>query len=240
MFIDASRLIFIGAAFLFGIRHGIDWDHIAAISSLTGATPKEKQFLTNLLYISGHAIVVVVLGLFSIQLGITLPQWIDLVMEPIVGLTLIFLGGYLLFILFYAKKVRLMSRWMFLYHFFNKIKHSIGKQMGKEEAATVSHNKEKKQSSKNHAFVIGMIHGIGAETPTQLLLFLTIVGVSGKGNGLILLLFFLSGLFLSHILLCFSIMFGYEKVQKRVFLYKSFGFVFGVINIGVGLLFIFR
>jgi hypothetical protein len=44
------------------------------------------------------------------------------------------------------------------------------------------------------AFGIGMIHGVGAETPTQVLIFLTAAGVGNKGTGLLLLACFLIGL----------------------------------------------
>ena len=39
-----------------------------------------------------------------------------------------------------------------------------------------------------------MLHGVGAETPTQLLIFLTAAGSGGKGAGLLLLVCFLLGL----------------------------------------------
>jgi hypothetical protein len=45
------------------------------------------------------------------------------------------------------------------------------------------------------AFGIGMIHGVGAETPTQVLIFLTAAGVgNNKGAGLLLLACFIIGL----------------------------------------------
>ena len=48
------------------------------------------------------------------------------------------------------------------------------------------------------AFGVGMIHGIGAETPTQVLIFLAAADAGGKGSGLLLLGCFLIGLLSSH------------------------------------------
>ncbi|MGZ8439125.1 MAG: hypothetical protein ACXWXR_11395, partial [Candidatus Limnocylindrales bacterium] len=137
--------------FLLGIRHGIDWDHIAAISDITSTTAAaglaeaahEGQHLTasghahyhggepelrahdsgpgaatlapnmavrpalertrfvseqtqairlGTLYALGHALVVVVLGLFALAFGALLPEWLDPVMGRIVGFTLVALG----------------------------------------------------------------------------------------------------------------------------------------------------
>ncbi len=51
------------AAFLFGFRHGIDWDHIAAITDITGSQEDRRQsMLFGTLYELGHATVVFELG----------------------------------------------------------------------------------------------------------------------------------------------------------------------------------
>ena len=51
------------------------------------------------------------------------------------------------------------------------------------------------------AFGVGMIHGIGAETPTQVLIFLAAAGAGGKLVGLTLLGCFLVGLLTSNTLI---------------------------------------
>jgi len=49
-------------AFWFGFRHGIDWDHIAAISDITSSQEERRQsMLYGTLYALGHASVVFVL-----------------------------------------------------------------------------------------------------------------------------------------------------------------------------------
>jgi hypothetical protein len=51
-------------------------------------------------------------------------------------------------------------------------------------------------------FVVGVIHGLGAETPTQLLLFLLAANLGGTWVGLLGLLVFIVGLLVMNTLMC--------------------------------------
>ena len=79
----------IGTGLSLGLRHGIDWDHIAAITDVTSTQGNRlKAFGLGTLYALGHAVMVVLLGLMAIWLGTTLPNGIDRYMETAVGITL--------------------------------------------------------------------------------------------------------------------------------------------------------
>jgi high-affinity nickel permease len=55
------------AALAFGFRHGIDWDHLAAISDIAGSqTRARRSVVLATLYALGHALVVVLLGVLAI------------------------------------------------------------------------------------------------------------------------------------------------------------------------------
>ena len=101
-------------AFGLGLRHGIDWDHIAAIADLTGSSSDRRRgFVLSLWYAVGHAAVVLVLGGALILAGATIPESLDTWMGRVVGLTLVLLGGYLVIDLVrQGPDVRLRSRWM--------------------------------------------------------------------------------------------------------------------------------
>ena len=64
----------IGLAFtalLLGLRHGFDWDHIAAIADLTGTAENRKRgMFLSLLYAVGHGVVVFALGVLAIIFGL--------------------------------------------------------------------------------------------------------------------------------------------------------------------------
>ena len=75
------------SAFFFGFRHGIDWDHIAAITDITSTQDtRGKSMFFGTLYALGHALVVLVIGSLAILVGESLSRdrhhdgedrWID-------------------------------------------------------------------------------------------------------------------------------------------------------------------
>src|SRR5438093_9481200 len=93
--LDAGLLI---SAFGFGFRHGIDWDHIAAITDITSSqeSPREGLYFGTL-YALGHAVVVFVIGLVAILAGKKLPDSVDEIMGRVVGVTLLLLGVYVFY-----------------------------------------------------------------------------------------------------------------------------------------------
>ncbi len=118
---DAARtgfgLALFFSAFAFGFRHGIDWDHIAAITDITSSQRSVRaglRFAT--LYAAGHAVVVFVIGILAIVAGESLPDSIDSAMGRVVGFTLIILGVYVIYALIrYRGEFRLRSRWMLIF-----------------------------------------------------------------------------------------------------------------------------
>src|SRR5438309_3056041 len=111
------RLGLIATAFGFGFRHGIDWDHIAALTDITSSQDESRRsmfFAT--LYALGHALVVFTLGFFAIVLSEQLPDSVDAFMEHVVGLTLIVLGVYVFYALLrHGRAFRMRSRWMLVF-----------------------------------------------------------------------------------------------------------------------------
>ena len=97
-----------------GLRHGIDWDHIAAISDLTGSSESRRQgWWLSLWYALGHAAAVFVLGVAAIAAGSAIPEGLDVWMGRFVGVTLVILGVWLLVDLVRRRDdFRLRSRWM--------------------------------------------------------------------------------------------------------------------------------
>src|SRR5438876_3159375 len=111
------RLGLVVAAFWFGFRHGIDWDHIAAITDITSSQESRRQAIEfGTLYALGHALVVLTLGSLAIVAGENLPSSVNDVMTRIVGVTLLLLGVYVFFSLIrHGRDFRLRSRWMLVF-----------------------------------------------------------------------------------------------------------------------------
>ncbi len=85
------------STFGLGLRHGLDWDHLAAITDITGAeADRRRSAMLAMLYALGHGVAVMTLGVLAITAGERLPDWIDPFMERLVGVTLLVLAVYLL------------------------------------------------------------------------------------------------------------------------------------------------
>jgi high-affinity nickel permease len=158
---NSDSLLFVNA-FLLGLRHGCDWDHLAAISDIIGTTRSVKLSTS---YVVGHATVVVLLGAAVILAGNFMPSWLEAVAEKLVGVTLVALGGWL--------------AWNIL-----RAQQSFDVPMRSYGLATT--------------FGVGMIHGVGAETGTQMLLLASVGGAGNTVLAICLLAAFVVGLLISN------------------------------------------
>lgn len=97
-----------------GLRHGVDWDHIAAIADLSGnAENRRRGFILSMAYAVGHGAVVFLLGTAAIAFGLAIPAGLDEWMGRIVGVTLVLLGVWIITeLLRKGQDFRLRSRWM--------------------------------------------------------------------------------------------------------------------------------
>jgi high-affinity nickel permease len=284
-------------ALTLGLRHGIDWDHIAAITDITSTTaaaeaatehheldhrldaehahghggPSElaahgvdrtepghlaqahpvtrrrlmgeqrRAMLLGTLYALGHALVVVALGLAALLFGGVLPHWIDPIMGRVVGITLLVLGIWVFYSLYqYARhgsEFRLRSRWMLA---FASIRYAWRWLAARLHGHTHVEPVEMSSYGARTAFGVGMIHGIGAETGTQVLLIAAIGGAAGAGLGIPMLLAFVIGLLVSNSAIVLVTATGFVASQLRERIYVAVGVLAGVFSVVVGTLFLFQ
>jgi high-affinity nickel permease len=205
--VDSSnlRLALLSAAVL-GFRHGLDYDHIAAITDISSVQAKARDALRyGSLYVAGHATTVAVLGAVAVGFRVSLPSASDRWAERLVGVTLLTLGIYVLGTFFRpsphnharprTRITLLVNGLLWLYWRLSKIFGGT-----RVEAPQVF----KDGYGTSSVFVVGVIHGLGAETPTQLLLFLMAANLGGTAAGLLGLLMFIVGLLAMNTLMCAS------------------------------------
>jgi high-affinity nickel-transport protein len=89
------------------------------------------------------------------------------------------------------------------------------------------------------AFGVGMIHGVGAETGTQVLLIAAVGGAASAGLGIPMLLAFVAGLLISNFAIVLISTFGFVASQTRERIYVAIGFVAGVFSLTLGLIYVF-
>jgi|SRR6185437_5452747 len=191
-------------AAVLGFKHGFDYDHIAAISDITSVeTDRRRAMRMGLLYVGGHAATVAVLGSFVILFQTSLPRAIDNWAERAVGLTLVVLGIYVIGTLFRAgTHAHPKSRVMLLVGAYRWVDWKIREML---QDGKVERPQEVNWSyTKKSAFFIGVIHGLGAETPSQLLVFLIAANLGGIRRGFLGLGMFLAGLLLMNTLMTAS------------------------------------
>lgn len=88
------------------------------------------------------------------------------------------------------------------------------------------------------AFGVGMLHGIGAETPSQVVLFATAAGVGGRLGGATVLAAFVAGLFLGNSLLATISTLGFGAGKKVPLLYTIMAGTTALVSVGVGTLYV--
>ena len=294
--VDLGLLV---TALLLGVRHGIDWDHIAAITDITSTTAAagmgdaahagqhrdisghahghggdlemrahdagpggatlapalatrptvgRTRFLSDqadairlgTLYALGHGLVVDHPGpggdrIRGAPAGLARPAHgpdrrvhpgrprrvgplLDLSLRP---------GG---------RAFRLRSRWMLV---FDGIRYGWRRLQARLHGHEHVEPLEMSSYGARTSFGVGMIHGIGAETGSQVLLIAAVGGASAAGLGVPMLFAFVIGLLLSNFVIVLISSASFVSSQARERLYVSIGAVAGLFSLFVGTIFLF-
>lgn len=305
-------------AFLLGLRHGFDWDHIAAIADLTGTAESRKRgFFLSFLYAIGHGLVVFVLGVCAIIFGLAIPEGLDAWMGRIVGLTLIALGAFVLYDLVRnGRNFRLRSRWMLIIggafaglrrvqkgrkisvdhdhphphehdasdaateheaahahdhahnssssyaevdetidltepvpadagrrSFFGRDRSGGEALAGHRHTHTHAHGHSHQLALPDTATAsygggaatgIGMLHGVGIESPTQIAVFVASSAAVGWGFGVTLLLLWVVGLIVANGVLAVLAGAGVLKAESNFGVYAGLAIIVSIASIGLG------
>ena len=202
-------------------------------------TEQRRALLLGTLYALGHASVVAGLGLLALTFGAVLPDWVDPIMGRIVGLTLVLLGAWVFVSLYqYARHgtaFRLRSRWMLV---FDSVRYAWRRFQARLHGHEHVDPIEMSSYGARTAFGVGMIHGIGAETGTQVLLIAAIGGAGGAGLGIPMLVAFIVGLLASNSVVVLITATGFVASRVRERLYLAIGVVAGTFSLAIGLLFL--
>ena len=84
------------------------------------------------------------------------------------------------------------------------------------------------------SFVIGMVHGVGAETPTQLILFTSAAGVAGSWAGMGLVVTFVVGLLMGNLILTAIVTGGSAASGRMPLVYMALGATTALLSLWVG------
>ena len=301
----AGTAAILGGALALGIRHGIDWDHIAAITDITSAsaatvdrreaalgrepgvmltdesthrltaafagalpaggqatneaepgpgarrsgtfwrTQRQPLYLGSM-YALGHGSMVIVLGLAAILFSEILPDWLDPIMESVVGVTLILLSLYLFYSLYRffrgGGEFRIQSRWMLVFSLvrngFHRLTHRARGTAGHGHDHHEHASPDSLQYGPRTAYGIGLIHGIGAETGTQVLIIGAAVGAGSRTMGIATLFVFVIGILIANSIVTVVTTAGFVSANKRQVIYVVVGAFAAVFSLVVGVVFL--
>lgn len=194
---SALELALLSCALL-GLRHGFDYDHLAAITDITSVQRTWREGMKlGLLYALGHAFTVALLGGAVIFLHLRLPERMDAVGEKLVGATLIVLALYVM--VAFLRRSKSTGHWHAVpasrialliagtrYGFW-RLRRFFGSENPQPDPFAFRYDR-------SSVFLVGIIHGLGAETPSQLMLFLLAANLGGTSRGFLGLLCFIAGL----------------------------------------------
>jgi high-affinity nickel permease len=228
-----TLMIALFTAALLGFRHGFDYDHVAAITDVVSVQSSRRVAMKlGMVYALGHALMVAALGFLVIVLGIRLPASVDRLAERLVGLTLLLLGAYIISTLVFQPSHHLpKSRYMLLHEGYHRAKLAFSR---REQGAY----SPPQSFSGRSVFVVGIVHGLGAETPSQLMIFLLAANLGGALLGMAGLGMFLAGLLIMNALMTASAAGVFGVSRRRPNVRRAFFALTGVYSLVMGFLFI--
>ncbi len=232
----------IGSCLVLGLRHGFDYDHLAAISDITAVQRNWKSGLRlGMTYALGHAVMVAALGAAVLELHVGLPEGLDHWTERLIGLTLIILGfGVVAGILRKGAHSHQHSR------IESRLAIAINGLIWAAWRVRRTFNPTLQQPQRfqwmyngKSVFLIGVLHGIGAETPSQLALFFLAKSLGGTGNGMMGLAAFCLGLVAMNGLMTASIGGAFKTGAFHPRFYHVIAWMGAAYSFIIGVIFLF-
>jgi hypothetical protein len=158
LFSGASLLVALGIAFVLGLRHASDPDHLVAVTSLVAAEDGDTRKATRLgaWWGAGHAGMLLLIGLPLIFLKSQLPAWLESAAEKAVGVVILVLA------------TRVIVKWMR-----GDYRSSAHAHHGRQRHLRRGHGTGHRHvavRSPAQALSIGMLHGLAGTGAVVLLL----------------------------------------------------------------------
>jgi high-affinity nickel permease len=185
--LDTELLTILGLGLVLGLRHALDSDHLAAVSTILAQRPSFRASgMIGFSWGLGHTAVLLVVGTVVLVLRVSIPESVALAAEFGVGAMLVFLGGIL--------AVRLVrERWHMHRH-----NHDDTQHMHLHSHALVEdHGHGHWWRASIRPFGIGMVHGLAGSAA---LLLIVLSSARSVSEGLIYIVIFGLGSILGMVL----------------------------------------
>jgi ABC-type nickel/cobalt efflux system permease component RcnA len=169
----APLLVALAIAFVLGLRHASDPDHLVAVSSLVAADDGDVRAATRLgaWWGAGHALTLLVVGLPLIALKEELPAWLERAAETGVGVVILLLG------------LRVLLKWLRGDYRAGPHRHDEHDHRHLRHGEGSAH-RHRHVRSPRQAFGIGMLHGLAGTGAVVVLLIAALPGRVEAGAAL--------------------------------------------------------
>ncbi len=219
--LESNLLTFLSVGFLLGLRHALDADHLAAVSTVLAERPSMRASgLVGFWWGVGHTLTLMLVGAVVLVLGVHIPEPFALLAESGVGLLLVVLGGTLALKLF-------RERWHLHRHVHD----------GEPHVHLHSHHRREDHAHPHWArqslrpLLIGMAHGVAGSAALMLVI---VSNTSGIGQGLLYIAVFGFGSIAGMLVIGLTL--SVPVIYSRVLGQRAFFAVQGVASLGsVGL-----
>ncbi|MCS6285133.1 MAG: sulfite exporter TauE/SafE family protein [Nitrospira sp.] len=219
--LESNLLTFLSVGFLLGLRHALDADHLAAVSTVLAERPSMRASgLVGFWWGVGHTLTLMLVGAVVLVSGVHIPEPFALLAESGVGLLLVVLGGTLALKLF-------RERWHLHRHVHD----------GEPHVHLHSHHRREDHAHPHWArqslrpLLIGMAHGVAGSAALMLVI---VSNTSGIGQGLLYIAVFGFGSIAGMLVVGLTL--SVPVIYSRVLGQRAFFAVQGVASLGsVGL-----
>jgi len=225
--LESNLLTFLSVGFLLGLRHALDADHLAAVSTVLAERPSVRASgLVGLWWGLGHTLTLMLVGAVVLVSGIHIPEPFALLAESGVGLLLVVLGGTLALKLF-------RERWHLHRHVHDGEPHvHLHSHRRREDHA---HPHWARQSLR--PLLIGMAHGVAGSAALMLVI---VSNTSGIGQGLLYIAVFglgsIGGMLMIGLTLSVPIIYS-RAIGQRAFFAVQGAASLGSVGLGLWMLY---
>lgn len=224
---ESNLLTFLTVGFLFGLRHALDADHLAAVSTVLAERPSMRASgLVGLWWGVGHTLTLMMVGAVVLISGIHIPEPFALLAESGVGLLLVVLGGTLALKLF-------RERWHLHSHVHD----------GEPHVHLHSHRRCEDHAHLHWArqslrpLLIGMAHGVAGSAALMLVI---VSNTSGIGQGLLYIAVFglgsIGGMLMIGLTLSVPVIYS-QAIGQRAFFAVQGAASLGSVGLGLWMLY---
>lgn len=153
MIVSIHLITLLGLGFALGLKHALDADHVVAVSTIVSQTKSlKKSSLFGAIWGAGHTTTLLIVGLILLGLKLTIPKWIALSFEFLVGIVLVLLGLNVIW--------KLISEKL---HYHKHTHASV------EHTHVHSHKTSSMHDHFHKSFAVGMVHGLAGSATLMLL-----------------------------------------------------------------------